>query len=35
MLIKFQNIDDAVKVLCIYHNQEINGKNIKISFAKS
>lgn len=35
MLVEFENTDQAVKVLCVLHNQELDNKKIKLSFAKS
>ena len=35
MLIEFDNLEQAVKVLCVLHNQELDNKKGKISFAKS
>lgn len=35
MLIEFEDVEQAVKVMCVLHNQELDGKKIKLSFAKS
>lgn len=30
----FENIDEAIKVLVMHHNKNINGRFLKISFGK-
>lgn len=35
MLLEFQELAQAVRALCVLHNQELHHKKIKISFAKS
>ena len=35
MLIEFEDLDQAVKAMCVLHNQELDHKKIKLSFAKS
>ena len=35
MLIKLENKGKATEVLCKYHNMEINGKLVKISFTNN
>ena len=35
MLLKFESKAKAVEVLCKYHNKEINGKMVKISFTNN
>lgn len=35
MLIEFEDTEQAVKVMCVLHNQELQNKKIKLSFAKS
>jgi len=35
MLIEFEELEQAVKVMCVLHNCELENKKIKVSFAKS